>query len=102
MTEIDMPLLGRCIALREDDRILLWYGMNICGNVPKEVNAIRDKLAAALDLERRQIIWSTSQTHSSPTMPGSDLPGGSCIAERGVFDAAYCDRLLTVLTLPHS
>jgi hypothetical protein len=30
------------------------------------------------------------------------LPGGSCIAERGVFDAAYCDRLLTVLTLPHS
>lgn len=92
MTEIDMPLLGRCIALREDDRTLLWYGMDICGNAPKEVNAIRDKLAAALDLERRQIIWSTSQTHSSPTIPGSDLPGGSCITERGVFDAAYCDR----------
>lgn len=91
MTEVDMPLLGRCIALSQGEDLLLWYGIDICGNPPKEVAAIRDELASALSLQRRQIIWSTSQTHSSPTLPGSDVPGGSCITERGSYDTDYCN-----------
>ena len=91
MTEVDMPLLGRCIALSQGEDLLLWYGIDICGNPPKEVAEIRDELASALSLQRRQIIWSTSQTHSSPTLPGSDMPGGSCITERGSYDTDYCN-----------
>ena len=45
MTEVDMPLLGRCIALSQGEELLLWYGIDICGNPPKEVAAIRDELA---------------------------------------------------------
>ncbi len=91
MTEVDMPLLGRCIALSQGEELLLWYGIDLCGNPPKEVTEIRDELASALSLQRRQIIWSTSQTHSSPTLPGSDMPGGSSITECGSYDTDYCN-----------
>lgn len=90
MTEIDQPLLARCLALRESDRFVLWFGLDLCGNSIPEVQAIRMELADELGLTTEQIIWSTSQTHSSPTLPGSDMPGGSSVTVRGLFDAAFC------------
>ena len=100
MTEVDQPLLGRCLALRQSsgqalrqsDRLLLWFGLDLCGNSVAEVDTIRAELAGALQLAPQQIIWSTSQTHSSPTLPGSDMPGGSSITVRGAFDEAFCRR----------
>ena len=90
LTKIDMPLLARCVALRQDKQLLIWFGSDLCGNSVPETDLLRSEVADALDLERQQVIWSTSQTHSSPTLPGSNVPGGSGITVRGTYDPAYC------------
>ncbi len=64
--------------------------LDLCGNPVPEVDKIRAEIAAKLALKPEQIIWSTSQTHSSPTLPGSNTPGGSSITVRGEFDEAFC------------
>ena len=90
MTEIDLPLQGRCLALREDDRTVVWFTLDLCGNTVPETKELRADVAGSLGLQTEHVIWSTSQTHSSPTLPGSDMPGGSSITIRGKFDEAYC------------
>ena len=92
MTEVDLPLLGRCLALKQDDRLLIWFALDLCGNMVCETAELRAQVAAALGIDVEQVIWSTSQTHSSPTLPGSDMPGGSSITVRGKYDEAYCDE----------
>ena len=32
LTKIDMPLLARCVALRQDKQLLIWFGSDLCGN----------------------------------------------------------------------
>jgi hypothetical protein len=91
LTSVDMPLLARCIVLEHDRERLVWFGSDLCGNPVHEVATFRDEIAEALSLERRQIVWSTSQTHSSATVPGSNAPGGSSTTTRGKFDVEYCD-----------
>jgi neutral ceramidase len=91
LKSIDLPLLARCIVLDDGDCRVVWFGSDLCGNSVDETAVFRDEVAEALGLARQQIIWSTSQTHSSPTVPGSDEPGGSGVTTRGQFDAAYCD-----------
>ena len=91
LTSIDMPLLARCIVLDDERERLVWFGSDLCGNSVKEVASFRDEIADDLGLRREQVVWSTSQTHSSPTVPGSNVPGGSGITTRGQFDVAYCD-----------
>ncbi len=86
---IDRPLLSRCVAMEQDGRRLLWFGSDLCGNAVWETDAMRAEVADALDVDVEQIIWSTSQTHSSPTLPGSDMCGGSAITERGTYDEQY-------------
>ncbi len=90
MTELDMPLLARCIAFEQDDRRLIWFGSDLCGDSVPGTNVLRDEVGAALGMPREQIVWSTSQTHSSGSLPGSNLPGGSAITERGQFDPEFC------------
>lgn len=90
LTEIHMPLLGRCVALRQGDQHLIWYGIDHCGLSVPETLAIRTEIAASLGVDTEEIVWSTSQTHSSPTFPGSRIPGGSSITVRGAYDEAYC------------
>ena len=75
MTEIDMPLLARCVALRQDDRLLLWFGSDLIGEGLAATQKLRDEVSRGLGLERDQVIWSTSQTHSSPAIPGSGNVG---------------------------
>lgn len=36
MTEVDLPLLGRCLALEQDGRRLVWLAFDLCGNTPSE------------------------------------------------------------------
>ena len=89
LIEVAEPLLSRCIALEQDGTRLVWFGSDLCGNAIFETDAMRREVADALDLSYEQVIWSTSQTHSSPTLPGSKMCGGSGITERGTYDAEY-------------
>ncbi len=77
MTEVDLPLLSRCIALEYGRTRVLWYGADLVGDSVPRTDAVRDEVAAALGMSREQIIWSTSQTHSSGAIPGSQLTGSS-------------------------
>ena len=77
LTQLDMPLLGRCIALEQDGRRLIWFGLDLVGETVPGTEAIRDELAATLGLERDQIVWSTSQTHSGGALPGSIISGSA-------------------------
>ena len=77
MTSIDMPLLARCVVLEQDAQRLIWYGSDLIGERAPKSDALRDEIAEALDLQREQIIWSTSQTHSSGALPGSAMTGSS-------------------------
>src|SRR5688572_5892958 len=65
MTEVDMPLLARCLALEQDGRLLMWFSSGLCGENVPGTDAFRDKVADTLKLKREQVLWSTSQTHSS-------------------------------------
>ena len=86
LVSVDMPLLARCIVLDHEGVRLIWFGSDLCGNPPGETEGYRNEVAQAVGLPVQNIIWSTSQTHSSPT-----VPGGSSVTERGEYDAAYCD-----------
>lgn len=88
---IDRSLLARCIVLDHDDCRIVWFGSDLCGNAVPETDTFRDEVAAELGLRRDQVVWSTSQTHSSPAVPGSDQPGGSSLTVRGQFDPKYCE-----------
>lgn len=79
MTEIDMPLLSRCIAFEQNGHKIVWYGSDLVGEMIPGTNEIRDTVAEALKLSRDQVLWSTSQTHSSGAVPGSKMTGsGTC------------------------
>jgi neutral ceramidase len=77
MTEIDLPLLSRCIALEQGQTRLVWFGSDLVGDTVADTDALRDEVAAAVGMSREQVIWSTSQTHSSGARPGSRLTGCS-------------------------
>jgi hypothetical protein len=77
MREVDMPLRAGVVALEQDDRRGVWYGLDLVGDPPRETDGVRDRIASALGLPCRQVIWSTSQTHSSGAVPGSKLTGSS-------------------------
>lgn len=102
LTTLDMPLLGRCIALEQDGRQLIWFGLDMVGETVPGTDAIRDELAQALALKREQVVWSTSQTHSGGALPGSSISGSSVTdlsrqdpdfaeTERKRFMSACCD-----------
>ncbi len=77
MTQVDMLLRAGVVALEHDGRKALWYGLDLVGDPPRETLAIREEIASAVGLSSSQVIWSTSQTHSSGAVPGSKLTGSS-------------------------
>ncbi len=91
MRELDLPLMSRCIALEHEGTRVLWYGTDLVGDPVPETNALRDEVAQALGMTRDQIIWSTSQTHSSGAVPGSRLTGCS-ITDVVAHDRTYADE----------
>lgn len=93
MTEVDLPLLSRCIALEQGGTRLLWFGSDLVGNSASETNALREEVAAGVGIEPEQIIWSTSQTHSSGAMPGSRNTG-SVICGLNGEDLEFADEEL--------
>ncbi len=81
--QLDMALLARCIALEQDGRRLIWFGSDLCGDSVPATDQLRKEVADSIDVPWQQVIWSTSQTHSSGSLPGSNMPGGSSISPRG-------------------
>ena len=77
MTELDLPLFARCIVFDNGDRRLVWFGSDLVGETVPGTDAMRAEVASALQLDASQIVWSTSQTHSSGAVPGSVLTGSS-------------------------
>ena len=75
VTELDMPLLSRCLVLQQDGRRVIWFGSDLCGEPVPFTDNLRDEVAEALGVERRQVIWSTSQAHSTGGLPGSIMSG---------------------------
>ena len=90
LPELDLPLLARCVVLRQDGRTVVWYGIDLITlNVP-QTDELRAELAAALRLEPEQIVLSTSQVHSSGAFPGSNLTGCAFVDDAR-RDAAFAD-----------
>lgn len=77
MKALDGPLLARCLALRQGDQLVLWFGSDLFGASEKVTQSCRDEVARALGLSRGQVIWSTSQTHSSGMLPATLLIEGN-------------------------
>ena len=90
LTKLDMPLFGGCMAVEQDGRRLIWFGLDLVGETVRGTDAIRDELAQTLGLERQQVVWSTSQTHSGGALPGSTITG-SAVADLSRQDADFAD-----------
>lgn len=88
MTALDAPLLSRCLALRQTDQLVLWFGSDLFGASEKVTQSCRDEVARALGLSRAQVIWSTSQTHSSGPLPATLLIDGNA-QDRASADLAF-------------
>ena len=52
MTEIDLPLLSRCIALEHNGTRLLWFGSDLVGDTVPDTDALRDEVAGELGLSK--------------------------------------------------
>ena len=90
-------LHARCLALQQDDRRVLWYGSDLVGTDVDGTDALRLQVADALGMDVSQIIWSTSQTHSSAAIPGSAVSGSTntdLVAVDNEFIEAERQRLL--------
>lgn len=100
MTELDMPLMARCVALEQGGRRLFWYGCDLIGERIPDTHAMRDEIADGLGVTRDQIVWSTSQTHSSGALPGSGVTGSRSAdlsKQNPAFVAAERDRFFSAV-----
>jgi hypothetical protein len=70
-----MPLQARCLVLEQDGRRLVWYGSDLDGEPVPFTDRLRDEVADALGMVRSDLIWSTSQAHSTGGLPGSVMSG---------------------------
>ena len=61
VTELDMPLLARCLALRQDDRCILWFGSDLCGETVADTQRMCAEVADAVSIDVGNVYWSTSQ-----------------------------------------
>ena len=77
MPHLDMPLRSRCLVLQQDERRVIWFGSDLVGETVEMTHDLRREVADAVDADVDQIIWSTSQSHSTGSIPGSLLSGSS-------------------------
>ena len=54
---------------------MLWFGSDLVGDKVPRTDDWRQEIADGLDLQADQIIWSTSQSHSSGAIPRSAISG---------------------------
>lgn len=93
VTKLDSKVGGlysRCLALAQDDRQVVWFGSDLVGSSIALTESWRAEIAEALGMVPSQIIWSTSQTHSSGAIPGSPVSGSS-ITNLATADSAFIE-----------
>ena len=93
VTKLDTEVGGlysRCLALGQDDRRVVWFGSDLIGDSVALTESWRAEVAVALGMVPSQIIWSTSQTHSSAAVPGS-LISGSSVTKLATTDSAFIE-----------
>ena len=61
MTEVDLPLLSRCVALEEGGRRLIWYGSDLVGETIKGTDTYRDEVADALKWRGTRLLANRKQ-----------------------------------------
>ena len=83
-------LHASCLALAQDDFRVVWFGSDLVGSSVSLTDSWRAEVAKALGLVASQIIWSTSQTHSSGATPGSPVSGSS-ITKLATEDSAFIE-----------
>ncbi len=88
--ELDMPLLSRCLVMQQEEQRVIWFGSDLCGEPVPFTQALRAEVAEALQVDDNQIIWSTSQTHSTGAIPGSVM-SGSAINVRVASDTTFIE-----------
>ena len=96
MYVIDMPLLGRCVALEQEDELLVWFSVDQFPLSVSESARLRDRLGQELGIAGDQVMWTASQTHAGGAVPGSSLVGNfACDLSKQdpEFAAAEGDRL---------
>jgi hypothetical protein len=84
--------------LQQDERRIIWFGSDLCGEPLPFTEKLRDEVAGSLGVERDQIIWSTSQSHSTGAIPGSVMAGSHImpkVAADPTFLEAEKKRLMT-------
>ena len=69
LTKIDMPLLARCVALRQDKQLLIWFGSDLCGNPVPETDLLRSEVADALDLDASRSFGRPVKLIRAPRCP---------------------------------
>ena len=62
MTEVDMPLLSRCLLIEAEGLRLLWYGSDLVGDDFHETNVLREEIADAIGLERTGLVVHESDS----------------------------------------
>ncbi|MAE64742.1 MAG: hypothetical protein CMJ18_10790 [Phycisphaeraceae bacterium] len=83
-------LVARCLVLEQDDHRAIWFGSDLCGEPLPFTQSLRQEVADALNVPLEQIIWSTSQAHSTGAIPGSVMCG-SHINERVIADPDFIE-----------
>lgn len=61
MTQVDLPLLSRCLAMEAGGRTLSWYSHDLTGLSCVATLQLRRCVADAVDVPVDQAIWSTSK-----------------------------------------
>ena len=79
LPELDLPLLCRCVAMKQAGRLIVWYSMDLIGFNVTQTNELRDQFGEALGVKRDQVVISHSQTHSSGAFPGGNLTGSALV-----------------------
>lgn len=61
MTQVDLPLLSRSLAMEAGGRTLLWYSHDLTGLSCAATLQLRRCVADAVDVSVDQAIWPTSK-----------------------------------------
>jgi hypothetical protein len=82
------PLLASALALRDDQETAIVFSLDLIGIAQQVLDGMRERIAAACGLARRQIFVACTHIHTGPEITGRLFP----------VDPAYNERLVHLLT----
>lgn len=82
------PLLASALALSDDRETAVVFSLDVIGIAQYVLDGMRERIAAACGLERRQIFVACTHIHTGPEITGRLFP----------VDPVYNERLIHLLT----